>query len=200
MATTRKGAEKVARIMEAAARIFAHNGFRKTTLEEIAEAASMGKATLYHYFPQGKEQIFGEVVQHIVDDLFKRMVQVINAPGAVAERLSNYLRERVSIYHEQTALFGTSEETMGELWPLAEAELSRYLAQELSLLVGLVTAGVKAGEFRAVNAALVARIIQTGLKSLSSDAPFDISPEERMQETEEFLELMMTGLLARGER
>lgn len=196
MATTRKGAEKVARIMEAASRIFAHNGFRKTTLEEIAEAASMGKATLYHYFPQGKEQIFGAVVQHVVDDLFKRIVQVINGPGTVAERLNNYLRLRVSAYHEQTALFGTSEETMGELYPLAETELARHLAQELALLVGLVTSGVRSGEFRAVNAALVARIIQTGLKSLSSDAPFDISTEERMRETEEFLELMMRGLLA----
>jgi hypothetical protein len=34
------------------------------------------------------------------------------------------------------------------------------------------------------------------MKGLTSDSPFHISQEQRIRETEEFLELMMKGLLA----
>lgn len=196
MATTRKGAEKVARIIEAASLLFARNGFRKTTLEEIAESAKMGKATLYHYFPSGKEQIFGAVLQQVVDAVFTGVVREMTGAGTVAERLSAYLRIRVRVYHEQIRMFAPSAEIMEELWPLAEAELRRYLERELELLVVLIQSGVKAGEFRQVDSALVARVLQTSLKGLSSDAPFDTSPEDRQRETEEFLKLVMHGVMA----
>ncbi|GMV41968.1 MAG: hypothetical protein AMXMBFR64_36840 [Myxococcales bacterium] len=196
MATTRKGVEKVSRIIEAASQLFSRHGFRKTTLEEIAEAAKMGKATLYHYFPNGKEQIFGAVLQHVVDGLFNRIVAELTGAGSVTERLASYLRIRVRVYHEQVRMFAPTAEIMEELYPLAEAELRRYLDRELELLTVLIASGVKAGEFRTVDASLIARVLQTSLKGLSSDAPFDIGPEERQRETEEFLKLVMHGLLA----
>ncbi len=42
--------------------IFSKHGLLKTTVDEIAKAARMGKASLYHYF-QSKEEIFKEVVE-----------------------------------------------------------------------------------------------------------------------------------------
>lgn len=196
MGTTRKGAEKVARIIEAAALLFARYGFRKTTLEEIAEKSRMGKATLYHYFPSGKEQIFGAVVQHEVDSLFAVIIQEMMGAGSVSSRLSAYIRTRVRKYHEKVNLFDLTADVMEELWPLAETELRRYFERELELLVNLIESGIKLGEFRNVNAALCARVLQTSMKGLTSDGPFHIPNDERMRETDEFLELMMHGLLA----
>jgi AcrR family transcriptional regulator len=44
-------------IMEAAVRLFSENGFEKTSIEQLARAAGIGKGTIYSYF-QTKTEIF----------------------------------------------------------------------------------------------------------------------------------------------
>ena len=44
-------------IVRAAATLFRRNGFAATGINEIAEVAGAPKGSLYHYFPDGKDQI-----------------------------------------------------------------------------------------------------------------------------------------------
>jgi TetR/AcrR family transcriptional regulator len=50
-------------IIEAAKERFAHFGFSKVTMEEIASDVDLGKASLYYYFPT-KEDLFKAVKTH----------------------------------------------------------------------------------------------------------------------------------------
>ena len=54
--------EKRHQILNAALNCFARYGFNKTTLDDIATAIGMNKASLYYYY-ENKEAIFGEVLQ-----------------------------------------------------------------------------------------------------------------------------------------
>ncbi len=47
----RKSSKTEALILESAQRQFAHYGFSKVTMDEIAQEVGMGKASLYYYFP-----------------------------------------------------------------------------------------------------------------------------------------------------
>lgn len=53
----RKRAETRERIFRAALRLFAERGFTATTVEDITEAADVGKGTFFNYFPS-KEHVF----------------------------------------------------------------------------------------------------------------------------------------------
>src|SRR4051812_25766766 len=44
-------------IVRAAATLFRRNGYAATGINEIAEVSGAPKGSLYHYFPNGKEQI-----------------------------------------------------------------------------------------------------------------------------------------------
>jgi TetR/AcrR family transcriptional regulator, lmrAB and yxaGH operons repressor len=44
-------------IVRAAAALFRRNGFAATGINEIAEVSGAPKGSLYHYFPEGKDQI-----------------------------------------------------------------------------------------------------------------------------------------------
>jgi AcrR family transcriptional regulator len=44
-------------IVRAAAKLFRRNGYAATGINEIAEVAGAPKGSLYHYFPDGKDQI-----------------------------------------------------------------------------------------------------------------------------------------------
>ena len=62
--------EKKARIIAAAKELIARYGFKKTTMDEVAAKARMGKSTMYYYF-KNKEEIFAEIVR-IDSDHFRQ--------------------------------------------------------------------------------------------------------------------------------
>ncbi len=54
-----KRSERLTAILEAASQLFREYGVKKTSLEDVAARAGVGKATLYHYV-DGKAELFGE--------------------------------------------------------------------------------------------------------------------------------------------
>jgi AcrR family transcriptional regulator len=55
-------------ILSRAAKTFAKHGYQTTDLQQIADALSLSKGTLYNYFPS-KEDLFLATVRHGVDQL-----------------------------------------------------------------------------------------------------------------------------------
>ncbi len=60
---TRRGQERRAAIVEAAAELMYERGVRGTSLEDVLEAAGAGKSQLYHYF-SSKDDLTAAVVDH----------------------------------------------------------------------------------------------------------------------------------------
>src|SRR5579871_3875106 len=58
-------------ILEAATELFSTYGLRKTSMEAIAAAAGVAKATLYAYYTS-KEAVFADVCTFVADDLQAR--------------------------------------------------------------------------------------------------------------------------------
>ena len=70
--TQRRAREREARvslILDAALQVFTTRGLHDGTMEEIAEAAELGKATLYYYFPS-KETILSALVEKTIEHHF----------------------------------------------------------------------------------------------------------------------------------
>ena len=55
------------------AEVFREFGFEGTSLSRITEKTALGKGSLYHFFPGGKEEMAGAVLAH-VDAWFEREV------------------------------------------------------------------------------------------------------------------------------
>ncbi len=51
------------RVLDAAERLFAERGYGSVTIKDIAKAAGIHHASLYHHVPGGKEQMFVEVME-----------------------------------------------------------------------------------------------------------------------------------------
>lgn len=69
--------EKRTEILEAAVKLFSERGFEKTTVDEIATKANVGKGTIYLYF-QNKEDIFLGVLEEGMAkllDIFEKIIQ-----------------------------------------------------------------------------------------------------------------------------
>lgn len=72
----RKRAETRERIFRAAMQLFGRQGFFNTTVEDITEAADVGKGTFFNYFPS-KEQVFSV--------LYELQLEKVSAARTVAQ-------------------------------------------------------------------------------------------------------------------
>jgi len=110
----RKKAKTRAAIREHALRLFRENGYQRTTVEKIAEAAEVSPSTFFRYFPT-KEDI---VLQ---DDMDTRMIEALGrqpaglAPiaavrAATREMFTSYTQADLDILQETIALTVTVPE------------------------------------------------------------------------------------------
>ncbi|WP_393096765.1 TetR/AcrR family transcriptional regulator [Streptomyces sp. LN325] len=68
--TTRKGAATRQRIVEAAAAEIRERGVNATTLDDVGRRSGTGKGQIFHYFPQGREELLLSVATHEADRVF----------------------------------------------------------------------------------------------------------------------------------
>jgi AcrR family transcriptional regulator len=88
------------RIVEAAAQLFAHNGFKGTTTREIAQLASLNEATLFRYFPRKPELFWAAVESHVARVKLARDTQTSlasdDAPAIVVPLLVSFLLDNLN--------------------------------------------------------------------------------------------------------
>ena len=71
-------------IHEAGMQLFAERGFAATTVDEIAEAAGVSRATVFSYFPSKEEIVFGDAaaaVDLLAARLRERPAEGVNRRG-----------------------------------------------------------------------------------------------------------------------
>jgi AcrR family transcriptional regulator len=88
------------RIVEAAAQLFAHNGFKGTTTRDIAQLANLNEATLFRYFPRKPELFWAAVESHVARVRLARETQTSlasdDAPAIVVPRLVSFLLDNLN--------------------------------------------------------------------------------------------------------
>jgi AcrR family transcriptional regulator len=91
----RRQAETRARILRAALDLFARQGFFATTVEQITEAADVGKGTFFNYFPSKEHALagFGEIQVSKVRDALAEIRRGAGPLRRVLRRLAHALAE-----------------------------------------------------------------------------------------------------------
>ncbi|MBL0938964.1 MAG: helix-turn-helix transcriptional regulator [Gemmatimonadaceae bacterium] len=75
-------------ILEAALLLFLRFGFRKTSMQDVADAARISRQGLYLHFP-GKEQLFRAVAVHALSRGLDEARTALAADGPLTERIPN---------------------------------------------------------------------------------------------------------------
>ncbi|MGI8793766.1 MAG: TetR/AcrR family transcriptional regulator, partial [Acidimicrobiales bacterium] len=65
------------RLLEAAYACVGRYGLGKTTMDDVAREAGMSRATVYRYFPGGRDEVINDVVGWEASRFFQRLSVVI---------------------------------------------------------------------------------------------------------------------------
>jgi AcrR family transcriptional regulator len=175
------------RILEAAKVLFARYGFRKTTVDEIAEWAGMSKSTMYKVFPT-KEKILAELIVWEAR-AFRR------AYTAEIKKLEDPL-EKMRILCLETSDYFNRFPFLGRVMTDEERRFEPFLQQEVSfvedgisqMIADLLEEGIQAGVVRNLNVADTTKSILVLMRAFA----YHQTPSEI--ENSEWINLVLEGI------
>ena len=74
-------------VIDRLAIVFRRLGYEGATLSELSSGTGLQRASLYHYFPGGKEEMARAVLEQINDGIKKNVLGPLEADGDPGERL-----------------------------------------------------------------------------------------------------------------
>jgi AcrR family transcriptional regulator len=81
--------QRRALLLAAAEETFARRGYTQTGLAEVANLAGVSKTLLYHYFPDGRPQLYREVMDRLVGQVVDAARQAVRAPTSAEQRVAD---------------------------------------------------------------------------------------------------------------
>jgi AcrR family transcriptional regulator len=128
-------------IMEAARRLFLHYGFRKTSVDQIAQEAQVGKGTIYNYF-KNKEDLFRRVLEFWKSQAEQHEASTRPAQSSVYELILHRIQSRISFWRNMLNGAPVTESMMKEMidiaFSLSDTEQSLQREMEEWMQKGIV--------------------------------------------------------------
>jgi AcrR family transcriptional regulator len=189
-------------ILDATDRLLARYGYRKMTMEDLAQEVGIGKGTIYLHFP-GKEEVVLSHVDRIVERLKVELLRLARGPGTTPARLRRMLVLRVMFRFDSVQHYTESlSDLLAALRPGLLARRRRHFEEEAEVISEVLREGRRAGDFEFRDAASAARTLLTATNAL---LPYSLSARElggRAEleaEASRVVEMLLTGLLSRAE-
>ena len=92
--------ERRALLIDAAQETFAARGYTQAGLAEVANLAGVSKTLLYHYFPDGRPELYCEVMDRLAGDLVEAVRGAVRAPTSTERRLSGLVTALLDHFEE----------------------------------------------------------------------------------------------------
>ncbi|MFQ5354936.1 MAG: TetR/AcrR family transcriptional regulator [Mariprofundaceae bacterium] len=183
-------------IVAAAKRRFAHYGYGKTTMAEIADDCQMSVGNLYRFY-KNKEDIAVEGARTCLDDKAKAAEYAAGQADVAIESLRNYFVVRLRYLH------GFMSETphMHELVQLIVIKhrdmLQQFEDRARETIRHVITLGINRGEFRTCDTATIAADLYNATSKYNMPICMDMPLEILEAELESLMNLLYEGIQVR---
>ncbi|MCG6913398.1 TetR/AcrR family transcriptional regulator [bacterium BMS3Abin03] len=196
-----KNSPKEKEIIEAARNRFAHYGFSKVTMEEVALDVGMGKASLYYYFPN-KEDLFKSVIQKEQDLFVEEIKNLIRQNLTATKKLEDYVSKRLEYFQQLINLATLNVHSFVDIKSMFKELFKSFEDQELLLLQKIFDEGKSKGEFDKSVTEKTTRIflhLLQGLrlriiKSININRTEKVNYAELREETMRFVNIFSKGI------
>lgn len=197
MPRLRQRVDARAEILDAAGRLLGRFGYSKTTMDDLAREAGIGKGTTYLHF-RSKEEVFLSLIDRSIEAVLDQLRAMAAEPGSSEDRLRSMLAARVLLRFDAFRGYAESlHDLLATLRPLLVAQREGHLRDEAAIFAAVVReAGLPEPD-----AERYARALLTGTNSL---LPYYLSPaqlggrEAVAALAGDVAELLVNGLSARA--
>jgi AcrR family transcriptional regulator len=195
MTSQARGEETRARILEAAERNFARNGYDATSVASICQQADVTKGGFYHHFPS-KQAVFLELLNQwlaLLDGQFdvvraetENVPQALQQMAGLVQPVFQVASGKLHIFLE----FWSKAARDPTVWQASIAPYRRYQ----SLFAHMIEAGVAEGTLREVDPMLTSQVIVSLAVGLVLQGVFDPHGADWGEVAQEGIRLILQAL------
>lgn len=177
-------------IAAAAKELFLTRGFRRTSMQDIAQAVEAGKSTLYDYF-QTKDDLLITILEEYIDELILSAADIFQKNLSAREKLRQIMLNHMQYLLRTRNLLGMMTNEVQRMGALKQMRFQQKRLEYQTHISRVLEAGMQAGEFRRVDSMLAANIV---LAMTNPTVLAGIPPESAQEKLDEIVDLFFSGL------
>ena len=182
------------KILDAAEQRLWHYGFKKTTIDEIASDAGVGKGTVYLYF-NGKEEIGLAIVSAYKKRGLLQIEAIARDPQlSPIQKLTKMLQYPVLDVYQSCRQSPAMQEMIVAIKPHIRKHIQPLAEQEHEILAEVLEEGNRLGVFDVPDPLGAARTLKTMTTGLMPPYPCVFGSEEIAEEIADIVALTVRGL------
>lgn len=145
--------DRRSQIIEAATAVFAHLGFHRARMDDIAEKSGVSKGTLYWYF-ESKDDIISACIYKVVRRDITKMGGVLNSDLSAKDKLLAFTRNVIEEFTRMQPLMPIMFELLALLprRKTIQQALNKAYRSYTKAITPIIQEGIDRGEFRLVDA------------------------------------------------
>ncbi len=156
--------------------VFRYYGYEGATVARLSEATGLKKASLYHHFPGGKEQMAVAVLEYVSDWADKQIFAPLQSERSPKERILAMTEGLAQFYESGKAPCLLAVMSLGEADNLFHQQLKQSLRkwlEELSKVVEETGIGQKEARLRAESALIAIQGALVLVRVTNDTQPFE---------------------------
>lgn len=163
------------RILDAADRLLSRYGYPRTTADDLAREAGIGRRTIYLHFTR-KEEIFLASIDRVVERLLSELRRIATTADTPDKKLSHILVTRVLFRFDSVHDYHLSLDDMfAVLRPSYLERREHYFTSEAHILAEVIAEGQRTGVLSTSHPLDTARTLLSATNSL---LPYSLSGRE----------------------
>jgi len=162
-------------ILDATDRFLSRFGYKKMTIDDLAQEVGIGKGSIYLHFTS-KEEIVLSHIDRIIDRLKGELREIAISDASPEERLCKMLVTRVLFRFDSVQHYTQSlNDLLAAVRPNLLLRRENYFAAEAEILARIIEEGQAKGDFEDGNPLEIA---ETFLLATNSLLPFSLTSQE----------------------
>lgn len=190
--------KRASEVYRVAADIMCHKGYEATSMNDIAEAAGLTKAGIYHYI-RGKEDLLFEIMMYAMDNLEQRVITPAREVADAEDRLRTIVERHTRSVIEGVGAITIVLEEMAALTPPHRRQIKARKRSYFDLIRETLDQLAAEGKTRSVNSTTAAFSLLGMILWISRWYRRDgkIPPQEALND---YLEIAMNAVLKKPAR
>ena len=184
-------------------RVFRRHGFRRSSIEQAAEAAGLTRQALYHHF-KSKEALFRAVIERLYEDALAAEIAAAKAAEEQGRDLADILiaeiGARLRRCSPRSKARRTSRSCSPNIWlqarDLYQTYATRY-ADEVAATIARVCRKQKFALARGITVRELARCVEMAIHGTKSAYPSMLPADAFLKQLEIMLRMLVAGAIRR---
>jgi len=181
------------KILQTARLLFVQQGYTATSMRQLAGQTGIGKATIYHHFPDKQA-----IVMALLKESTSRMdetLRILQDEQDPRRRIQVAATESVNFFFDSADIIQVVRREVADGREQMQSGFMNFFQQFMALLADAIRRGIAQGLFRPVDPAEMARVLMTMLQGTFAMGYLSgIRPESPQKTVDALLDVFFHGI------